>query len=243
MVTIDSANIWYWIGFFGMLIGTGLVYWMGRGFKKNQRYHINLALMITLVAAASYFALASGHGFVSTSHVNVYLARYIDWIITTPLLLLSLFVIASPAPNDLPKSRERFGLLTNIIFADVWMVATGLMASFSSDAGSKRFWFTVSCLGFIAIIWLMYGEVRNRAVASGPLVAKAYSSLLVFLSCVWIWYPIVWLFGTSGTNNISLYTENVLYAILDLLAKVVFCVFVISMLKGLRAEQPTPISE
>jgi bacteriorhodopsin len=73
----------------------------------------------------------------------------------------------------------------------------------------------------------MFGVVKYRAVESGPTVDRIYSSLLVYFSVVWICYPIVWLFGTSGTNNVSLYTQNIIYGALDVLLLIGFWIYTI----------------
>jgi bacteriorhodopsin len=71
-------------------------------------------------------------------------------LFTTPLLLVSLGILAGLSPYDT--------LLT--IIADVFMIVTGLLSSFVSArwaSGEKAKWgfYAVSCIAFLYIWWLL----------------------------------------------------------------------------------------
>jgi bacteriorhodopsin len=106
--------------------------------------------MITIIAALSYFAMATGTG-VSYHHIRVreqhshgvpatykhivrqvYWARYIDWALTTPLLLLDLSLLANLSGANILVA----------VLADVIMILTGLFAAFGREHnGSKWGWY------------------------------------------------------------------------------------------------------
>ena len=129
-----SATItnWLWVGFFGMLAGTALIYIIGSNLKLSAKYHMYLAMIITSIAGLAYYAMANSQGILMINGKDIFVGRYIDWVITTPLLLLSLMLVALPAVKDISKIRERLGLMGTIIFADVVMIVTGLFANLSS---------------------------------------------------------------------------------------------------------------
>lgn len=222
-MTLDSTTtLWLWLGFIGMSLGTVIIASFWSRFKLEYRFHVILALIVTTVAAASYYAMASGQGVAVFAGKEIFFARYIDWILTTPLLLLSLILVGLPPVNDTNKRRQRNGLIGAIIFADIAMVVTGAIANFSQTSQDKTVWYLASVAWFLVIIWLMFNQVRNEATAHNKKNAKAYLSLLAFLSLVWVWYPVVWLLGASGWAMIDTSTETAIYAVLDVTAKAVF---------------------
>ncbi len=64
---------------------------------------------------------------------QVYWARYVDWSITTPLLLLDLALLAGVSGAN----------IVVLLVADIFMVLTGMFAAFGEHGGQK--WGT-SCL-------------------------------------------------------------------------------------------------
>jgi bacteriorhodopsin len=115
--------------------------------QSRRLYHI-ITTTITIIAALSYFAMATGMG-ISYHHIRVreqhkhvpdthkdvyrqvYWARYVDWSLTTPLLLLDLALLANLSGAHIVIA----------ILADVVMILTGLFAAFGREGnGSKWGW-------------------------------------------------------------------------------------------------------
>ena len=228
---LDSAtSTWLWLGFAGMSVGTLaiLTYWSK--FKPEHRYHVILALMVTTIAGAAYYAMVSGQGVIMFNGKTIFFARYLDWVLTTPLLLLSLITIALPEAKDTNNSRQRMGLIGAILFADVSMIITGAIANFSANQQDVVVWYVASCLWFGVIVYLMFVEVRALAQSQSKDLNKVYISLLLLLSSLWFFYPIVWLLGNSGFAVVDLTTEVAVYAVLDVTAKAVFGTLALSKL-------------
>ena len=229
MTRIDSSDIWYFIGAGVLLVGYTFIFFQTKNLKSKlfNRKHV---ISLIVLAIACYLILGFGYGFTTHAHSFIYYPRYIIWVATTSVILLSLLRIGLPKSNDQIKTKDRKYLINSVITADVIMVALLLLASYSSSVEIKRLFFSLSCVAFLGIIWAMFGAVRERALDNGITNEKIYSSLLVYFSVVWIFYPIVWLFGTSGTNNLSLYTENLIYAVLDLFLLVGFWIYTIYLI-------------
>jgi bacteriorhodopsin len=219
---------WFWAGFIGMAVGSAIILLLGMMHAK--KLHVVLALAVTLIATLSYFALASGQAsFVVDGNV-VYFGRYIDWLLTTPLLLLSLIIIGLPKVKDPSENRGRIGLIATIIGADILMIATGFIANISTTTTQIAFWYVASCLFFFVIIALMFGRVRREAIAANKENAKKYTVLLLFLSAVWLWYPVLWILGSTGFQAVNFEAEVALYAVLDVTAKAIFGIVALLMI-------------
>ncbi|MSX03112.1 MAG: rhodopsin [Actinobacteria bacterium] len=248
----SSQETWLWIGTAGMALGAIAILAVGRGMVET--HHRVTSFFVCAIAACLYLLMAQGQGDIIVSKASlaitpigvgadvtaklVYFARYIDWIFTTPLLLLGLLTVGLKAlTTSGEQSRERLGLVAGIIGADILMILTGLFGALSLDSTHKYVWFIVSCGFFLAILVLIWGPVRASAVAQGEGVAALYTKLLGILTVLWFIYPILWLLGTEGTGSISLNTEVAVFTIIDLTAKVGFGLLLITGSKKLSGTQ------
>lgn len=224
---MTSVEAWFWFGFVGLLTGSLILVYLISKVKSKNKVHGLIALLVTLIATISYFALASGQAQVMVGSHVVYIGRYIDWMFTTPLLLLSLLIIALPAVKNANDTKQRVALIATVLVADILMIVTGLFADLSVSTTFRYIWYLASCLFFLVVLWKMFGEAMSLAKKKSKRAAQIYTGLLAFLTLAWICYPIVWLLGNSGSNVIPLADEALLYAVLDITAKAVFGILIV----------------
>ncbi|MCW3797100.1 bacteriorhodopsin [Sphingomonas sp. BN140010] len=217
-----SEQDWLWLGTAGF--GLGFLVLLAFGWNRRTRdeeSHWLIHLFVVLTAFTSYLVMASGGGRLLLADGRVlFVARYIDWSITTPLLLLGLSLTALHTPF------RRWALVLGLMATDAYMIVTGLFAD-AAPAGSalKWTWYLVSSGAFVFIYLCLWGAMRREAETSGKLAAAVYRRNLTFLSLVWLAYPLVFLFGTEGLRSLGEGTETALYTLLDLTAKVAFGLF------------------
>jgi len=118
-----------------------------------------------------------------------YWGRYIDWVITTPLLLLDL------ALSALPNWRRNAGLIAGLIALDVFMILTGLLAGSSTSEFARGFWFLVSTAAMVALLYLVYTKLFSAAQSQPGSVQGVFRTLALLTIVLWSLYPIVWLLG------------------------------------------------
>lgn len=158
-------------------------------------FHI-LTAFITTFAAISYFAMASGDG-ISYNHIvlkeshkhtpdttqdiyrAVYWARYVDWSITTPLLLLDLAFLAGLSGANI--------LVT--VVADVIMIMTGLFAAFGNEGGQKWAYYAMACLAYLVIIYQLAVYGRQQAMAKDNKTGTFFTAIAGFTLVLWTMYP------------------------------------------------------
>jgi len=218
-----------WVVFTLFTLGVIGVFVLSARVQRKARVFHWLSAMVLTIAMVSYFAMATGLGIswiptkVSGSNPEnlhlfrqVYVARYVDWLFTTPLLLVSLGVLAGLSPAST--------LLA--IFADILMVVTGLFAGIKGSAYNqgekyKWGWYTISCIAFLAIWYILIvggrAATKNRGGKTRGLFWLLNSMTLV----LWTAYPIVWALS-EGTNIIPVNTEIIAYGVLDVAAKLGF---------------------
>eukprot|EP01025_Chloroclados_australasicus_P054018 TRINITY_DN63_c0_g2_i1.p2 TRINITY_DN63_c0_g2~~TRINITY_DN63_c0_g2_i1.p2 ORF type:complete len:240 (-),score=14.68 TRINITY_DN63_c0_g2_i1:183-902(-) len=179
-------------------------------------YYINIA--ICTIAATAYYAMAvAGSEGPITDNRQVIYARYIDWIFTTPLLLLDLVLM-----TNMPTT-----MISWIMGADVFMIIFGIIGAFDSG-NTKWVYFVAGCIMQIALTWGMINPIFKEQLQKSKEYTGGYTTLLIYLIVVWVFYPIVWGFGAGG-QLLDVDGETLAMAILDLLAKPLFAVGVLTV--------------
>lgn len=186
-----------WVVFIVMLVATVIFTGLSWNIPVSRRLYHVITTIITLTAAISYFAMATGHAvgencrtvkdhegkLPSTHHQEcrqVYYARYIDWAITTPLLLLDLCLLAGI------DGAHTF----MAIVADLIMILTGLFAAFGSEKTAQKWgWYTIGCIAYLFIIWHVGLHGFRVARARHSNVGKLFGSLAGFTLILWTIYP------------------------------------------------------
>lgn len=191
----------------------------------NQRLFHQLTALILFVAAIAYFTMGSNLGQVPIQtefirHNNsqvaaagtreIFYVRYIDWVITTPLLLTDLMLTAAMPWNN----------IIAIIIADEVMIITGLIGALVQTSYKWGYW----TFGMVAFSYVVYSLVIVGAYSAsilGGAVKRTYYICGVLTIGVWFLYPVAWGLCEGG-NVIHPDSEAIFYGILDVFAKPVF---------------------
>ena len=148
--------------------------------------------------------------------------RYVDWILTVPLLLVEVIAVLALA-KEASKSLTR-----RLVVASAAMIILGYPGEISSSTGTKMLYFVLSMIPFLYILYVLFGELSKSLDRQPDGVAKTVSNLRLLLIGTWAVYPISYLipvFVTSPTASeaATLFTyRQVGYTIADVLAKCVF---------------------
>lgn len=212
----------FMIGFAIMSLASLAIY--AKGSKAPpSRHHTLLHSAVPFIAATAYLAMAFGIGtLVKVDGAATYLARYVDWSVTTPILLSSLVLLAF---HERGKTGEVGGYLTAIIVLDVLMIATGLVSSLAVVPLVKWVWYLWSCVAFTGVLYLLWVPLRALAVERGGALGTAYQKNVIFLTVVWFLYPIVFLVGPEGLKIISDPTSVWAILVMDVIAKVAYAFY------------------
>jgi len=214
---------WYWAVTAIMIVASMTFVGLAATKPRQHRIFHYITAAITMVASIAYFSMASNLGWTGIMvefqrsdprvyglYREIFYVRYIDWFITTPLLLMDLLLTAGmPWPT-----------IMYVILVDEIMIVTGLAGALVRTS-YKWGYFVFGCVALGFIVYVLAFEARKHANAMGKDIGRTFlicGSLTAFL---WTLYPIAW--GVcEGGNVISPDSEAVFYGILDLLAKPVF---------------------
>ncbi|KAL9584449.1 MAG: hypothetical protein Q9212_002115 [Teloschistes hypoglaucus] len=218
---------WYWAVTAVMTVSTFV--FIGLSFTKPRSHRVfhYITAAITMVAAIAYFTMGADLGqtgipveFVRSNpkvsgtadnqNREIFYVRYIDWTITTPLLLLDLLLTAGlPWPT----------ILYTILLDEI-MIITGLVGALVQSS-YKWGYFVFGMAAFLWVAWTVTMTGRQYATSLGADISRTYTICGVWTIFLWFLYPIAWGICEGG-NVISSDSEAVFYGVLDIMAKPVF---------------------
>lgn len=221
-ITVRGSD-WYWTVCAIMIAATFAFVGLATTKPRQHRIFHYITASITMVAAIAYFSMASNLGWtgiavefvrsdpkVAGLYREIFYVRYIDWVITTPLLLTDLLLTAG-----MPWPSVLFTILIDEI-----MIVTGLAGALVRTS-YKWGYFAFGCAALFYIIYQLAWEARKHANAMGKDIGTAFLQCGSLTALLWTLYPIAWGLCEGG-NYIAPDSEAIFYGILDVLAKPVF---------------------
>jgi len=213
---VDTA-VWAWIGVLAMGAGTipPLWAWFSRSSETGESHAVYYATLagVTGIASLAYLLMALDLGTLSTAVGEIDIVRYVDWLLTTPLLLLYLGLLARP-------SRRVLGGLIGI---DVVIIAGGIVASATTGTVSWAA-FGVAGVAYLGLIYGLLVSLPRSASAEGDRVRAVFGTLRNITVVLWTLYPVVWLLAPTGFGLLTPATEMLVFVYLDVVSKVGFVV-------------------
>ncbi len=198
----------FYIGFLSMA-GFTLFFFMERNsVLPKHRLSMTLSGVITFVAAISYYLMKDIYRGGEVYPLNL---RYVDWTVTTPLLLAKF-------PDLLEWKPGCRKLLTLLVTLDLIMIITGYLAE---EPSNPLRWplYIAGCLAWLGIIGLVFTTVKKMAAAQTPIVRHTIEVLSWFIVFGWLVYPVVFL---GNVLHISQDAGQLLDNIGDIVNKVGF---------------------
>jgi bacteriorhodopsin len=211
----DLGYFGYWclvIGFICMALSTLYFYMMAVAAKGNKFFE-TLTMLITGIASLAYLTMWSGAGRMWVEEVPgtispVYWGRYVDWILTTPLMIWDILALAGAPADEIMLA----------VGIDILMIAFGLVGAQTPDQ-NKWFFFILGmlCFGHVVMVLLKYSGMNKFGDDARALYNKV-AYMTIFL---WTLYPVVWVLA-EGTRMVSASLEACLYCIMDVSSKCLF---------------------
>ena len=158
--------------------------------------------------------------------------RYVDWLLTTPLMLIKFPSLLGAASNRM--------LLVLLIVADVIMIITGYAAEVIFRRGAiNEAWpyFLVGFIAFLFILYLLYSVVSSaQEDALGP-ISEGLDSMKKFILVGWSIYPICFiLIMISNTPEMKV-SRELLFNIADAVNKIGLAVIAVSAARAVARDR------
>ncbi len=222
MVELTSL---FWLGALGMAVGTLLFSWGGKNASRSERRYYVTLVGISGIAAIAYAIMALGIGWISVADRTVFLPRYVDWVLTTPLIVLFLGMLAG-------IDRRQFGIALGL---NTLVMVTGFVAA--TLPGTERFaLFGVGSLAFVGLAYYLLGPMTDAAETRSPGIRSLYVRLRNLTIILWLIYPFIWVLGPPGFALLSPTVDVALITYLDLVTKVGFGLIALDASSTIQSE-------
>lgn len=213
-----------------MLVGAFTVGILSRNPKHVPKIDYFIAFFIPIWSALAYMSMAFGQGILEISDQITFYARYLDWIITTPLLLISLGLAG------MYYIMTDKVLLLSLVASDIVMVLCGLIADLS--VGSLRYiWYFIGVIGFFASLYIIWFPLKAIATTQTRELSQTYTVLATYLTVFWFGYPIGWILGPSGLSIVSQQIDTYIFIFLPIFSKVGFSLLSLYKLRQLEPKE------
>lgn len=158
--------------------------------------------------------------------------RYVDWLLTVPLLVAELVAVLA-----LPSAR-RGSLMARLVVASALMIGLGYPGEVSSDATSRVIWAVLSTIPFTYILFVLYTELGQAANVKDPQVKVLLRNTQLLLLATWGFYPIAYAMPLLGVGGAAATVAlQVGYSIADIAAKCGYGVMIYQIARAKMAAE------
>jgi bacteriorhodopsin len=211
----DFVGISFWLITMALMASTVFFFLERDRVSVKWKTSLTVSGLVTLVAAVHYLYMREVWVNTGTSPT---VFRYIDWLITVPLLMIEFFLILSA--------------ITKVPVGVFWRLMVGtfvmLIGGYLGEAGYMSPWpaFIIGMAGWAAILYeIFFGQAgKINAQSAPPAVQSAFSTMRWIVTIGWAIYPIGYFFGylTGSGPEASANALNLIYNLADVLNKIAF---------------------
>lgn len=222
---MTTISTWFTLGLLGELLGTAVLAYGYTLVPESTRKRYLLLVAIPGIAIIAYALLVLGVGSIQSGGHTVYVTRYVDWLLTTPINVLYLGLLANAAREDIAK----------LVGLQALTIVFGFAGAVTPSPVSYGL-FALGGLAFAGVVFLLYRDVADAAAASlGDVEESLYRTLRNFVVVLWLVYPVVWLLSQAGIGLMDVETTSLVVAYLDVVTKVGFGLIALYGLSTLSA--------
>lgn len=212
----DFVGISFWVISMALVAATAFFFIETTRVEGKWKTSLTVSGMVTLVAAVHYFYMRDV--WIATGETpTVY--RYIDWLITVPLLMVEFYLILRA--------------ITNVSQGIFWRLMIGtlvmLIGGYAGEAGyiGTTFGFVIGMLGWAYILYEVFAGEASKVVASeaSASVQSAFSTMRWIVTIGWAIYPIGYFMGYMN-GAVSDESLNIIYNAADVWNKIAFGVII-----------------
>mgnify|MGYP006279054627 FL=1 len=209
-----------------------LFFWLGRS-QVAPAYKTALTItgLVTFIAAYHYIRIGQSwdaafevvDGGVQATAVPFNDAyRYVDWLLTVPLLLVELILVMNLPRRETVSKGVRLGGLAAL------MIVLGYPGEISDGLGASFLWGALSMIPFLWIVYELFVGLKDSIAKQPDDVRDLVNTARWVTVLAWAFYPVVYFagifFGLGG--GVSETVVQVGYTVADIVAKAGFGILI-----------------
>ena len=207
----DFVGVSFWIVYAAMVALTVFFFYEGMAVKKEWRLSLTVAGLVTLVAAIHYDYMRD---FWVAEQATPIVYRYIDWLITVPLLMIEFYIILKAVGASVSA-----GSFWRLLIGTLVMLIGGYLGE--AQIISALLGFIIGMIGWAVIIWEIFRGEASQAAEAKEGIKSAFNALRIIVLIGWAIYPLGYVFGymLGSVDDASL---NIIYNLADFVNKILF---------------------
>jgi bacteriorhodopsin len=223
-------------------------FWLQRSqVAPAYRTALTIGGIVTAVALYHYFRILESwddgftviDGVIATTGKSFNDAyRYVDWLLTVPLLLVELILVMRLTRRETISKGVRLGA------AAALMIVLGYPGEVSDDNTVRLVFWAIAMVPFLYIVYELFGGLRESLSRQPEGARNLVNAARWLVVATWAFYPVVFLFPILGlTGGTAVAAVQIGYTVADILAKAVFGVLIYLIAVRKSELEAKPVTE
>ena len=212
----DFVGVTFWIVSVAMVAATVFFFYEGMAVKKEWRLSMTVAGLVTLVAGIHYYYMRDYWvaSLIAGEAQSPIVYRYIDWLITVPLLMIEFYIILKAVGASVSNNS-----FWRLLVGTLVMLLGGFLGELNII--SQTLGFIIGMVGWAIIIWEIFGGEASKAADANEGIKSAFNALRIIVLIGWAIYPLGYVFGYM-LGSVDNGTLNIVYNLADFVNKILF---------------------
>ena len=214
----DYVGMSFWLACAIMLAAAVFFFVERSDVKGKWRTSLTVAGLVNGIAFWHYLYMREAHvaslGGMADATTTVF--RYIDWLLTVPLLIIEFYLILRAVTNVAGQ------LFMKLFVGSLVMLVFGYLGE--SGGMNVTIAFVIAMAAWIYMIQVLYsGDGKTAVSAASPAVQSAYKTMMLIIIFGWAVYPLGYVMGyLVGGENVYAANLNLIYNMADFVNKILF---------------------
>merc|ERR1711990_329121 len=214
--------------------------------RKKYRTALIITGLVTCIATYHYFRIFNSwvgafdvklengdYGVTLTGAPFNDAYRYVDWLLTVPLLLIELILVMGLPADETVSYAWKLGVSSAL------MVALGYPGEIQDDNSQRWLWWKLAMVPFCYVVYTLLAGL-SAATDKQPEAARGLIVKARYLTAIsWLAYPGVYIIKMVGLSGaFATCAEQIGYSISDVVAKAVFGVMIWAIAAAKSQDEP-----
>lgn len=144
---------------------------------------------------------------------------YVDWMVSTPLIVLALALTAT-----LKSDKNHYDLIGALMGLQFMLIVTGVISQETGASPAYAFW--IGCGLLVGVAYLLWGPFRKIAKQSSKQLSFKYTLLAGYITVFFALYPVAWYLSETvypaGPGILGAFGTSLAFVVLPFFCKQVY---------------------
>ena len=208
----DYVGVSFWLVTAALLAATVFFFIERDNVGEKWKTSLTIAGLVTGIAFWHYLYMRGV--WIDTGETPT-VFRYIDWLLTVPLLMIEFYLILRAVTNVAASLFYKLFISSLLMLVFGYAGESGLMPALPAFVIGVAFW-----LYMIYTLWA--GEGKEAVSTTSASVQTAYNTMMWIIIVGWAIYPLGYVSGYLMEGGVDASSLNLIYNLADFVNKILF---------------------